>query len=97
MCVLDTHCLIFFCCYKNILELIYFISELNSSASTQSVEDLKLDLIYEKDTELDAVEISFPNASEESNAIPQSYSNFSASASGKMNNRCLFGSDASEI
>ncbi|XP_066257439.1 pikachurin-like [Euwallacea similis] len=63
----------------------YSCAELNSSASTQSVEELKLDLIYEKDVELDAVEISFPNASADSNEIPQSYSNFTASAAASEN------------
>lgn len=66
--------------------------ELNSSLSTQSTEDLKLDLIYIKEVEIDAEEIPFANASSDSNDIPQSYTNWSvpAAAQGKLNNGCHF-------
>lgn len=60
---------------------------MNSTVSTQSAEELKLDLIYEKDAEIDAVEISFPNTSSDSNEISQNTNwTMSASVSGRMNN-----------
>ncbi|XP_050295115.1 pikachurin [Anthonomus grandis grandis] len=58
----------------------YSCADMNFTVSTQSIDDLKLDLIYAKDAEIEAVEISFPNASSDSNEILQNWSSFQAAS-----------------
>ncbi|KAF7276406.1 hypothetical protein GWI33_010355, partial [Rhynchophorus ferrugineus] len=61
---------------------------MNFTVSTPSQEDLKLDVIYQKDAVMDALEFSFPNASasSDSNEIPQTLANMTATtASDRIN------------
>ncbi|XP_060522277.1 pikachurin [Cylas formicarius] len=67
----------------------YSCYEMNSTVSPPSLEDLKLDIIYQKDAVMDAVESSFPNASGaargyDSNEIPQIDANSSALTAEKI-------------
>ncbi|XP_076268122.1 EGF like, fibronectin type III and laminin G domains protein pikachurin [Rhynchophorus ferrugineus] len=66
----------------------YSCAEMNFTVSTPSQEDLKLDVIYQKDAVMDALEFSFPNASasSDSNEIPQTLANMTATtASDRIN------------
>lgn len=77
---------------KNVLNLTKFshslFSEINSTMSPASLEDLKYngveDIIYQKDAVMDALEFSMPNSTE-SNEIPAFVSNDSTVPSSRTN------------
>lgn len=64
------------------------VSEINSTLSPPSLDDLKLngveDVIYQKDAVMDALEFTMPNSTE-SNEIPQFFLNITTASSSRTN------------